>query len=211
MKIEKFFSVLLGALGIAILVFTLVLCLVSLDAETVLLTPPGEALGRAEAMMDAVAAGDYAAAGQLMYGKPDLGVDREPADAVGKLVWDAFIGSISYEFVGDCYATDSGISQNVSVTALDITSLMGNLKTRVNTLLNERIAQATEMSQLYDEENNFREDMVEEVLQEAVTAALAEDAQNVTREVTLSIAYREGQWWVVPDAALLSAISGGVA
>lgn len=211
MKIEKFFASILGALGIAILVFTLVLCFVSLDAETVLLTPPGEALERAEAMMDAVAEGDYAAAGQLMYGQPDLGADREPADAVGQLVWDAFIGSISYEFVGECYATDSGIAQNVSVTTLDISSVMSNLKPRVNTLLNERIAQATEMSQLYDEENNFREDLVEEVLQKAITAALAEDAQNVTREVTLSIAYREGQWWVVPDAALLSAISGGVA
>lgn len=211
MKIEKFFSAVLGAVGIAILVFTMVLCLVSLDAGTVLLTPPDEALERAEAMMDAVASGDYASAGALMYGQPDLGADREPADEVGKLVWDAFVGSISYEFVGECYATDSGISQNVSVTALDLSSVMSNLKPRVNTLLNERIAQATEMSQLYDGENNFREELVNEVLMEAVTAALAEDAQNITREVTLSIAYRDGQWWVVPDAALLQAISGGVA
>lgn len=211
MKIAKFFSGLLGVIGIAVLVFTMVLAFVSLDAETVLLTPPGEALERAETMMDAVAAGDYASAGQLMYGQPDLGADREPADKVGQLVWDSFTDSISYEFVGECYATDSGISQNVSITCLELSSVMSNLKTRVNTLLNERIAQATEMSQLYDEENNFREDLVEEVLQQAVTAALQEDAQSVTREVTLSLAYREGQWWVVPDAALLNAISGGVA
>jgi len=211
MKIAKFFSGLLGVIGIAVLVFTMVLAFVSLDAETVLLTPPGEALERAETMMDAVAAGDYASAGQLMYGQPDLGADREPADKVGQLVWDSFTNSISYEFVGECYATDSGISQNVSITCLELSSVMSNLKTRVNTLLNERIAQATEMSQLYDEENNFREDLVEEVLQQAVTAALQEDAQSVTREVTLSLAYREGQWWVVPDAALLNAISGGVA
>lgn len=211
MKIEKFFSAILGFVGIAILVFTMILCFVSLDAETVLLTPPGDALERAETMMDAVAAGDYAVAGQQMYGQPDLGAGREPADAVGQLVWDAFIGSISYEFVGDCYATDSGISQNVSITSLDLSIVMSNLKPRVNTLLNERIAQATEMSQLYDEENNFRQDLVDEVLQQAMTAAVREDAEVVTREVTLSLAYRDGQWWVVPDGALLSAISGGVA
>ena len=211
MKIEKFFSAILAVLGIVILVFALVLCLTSLDAETVLLTPPDEALERAEEMMDAVAAGDYAAASKVMYGQPDLGVDREPADEVGVLVWNAFVESISYEFTGECFATDSGIAQNVSVTSLDITSVMTNLKTRVNTLLNARIAEATEMSQLYDEENNFREELIDEVLLEAIGAALEEDAQNVTREVTLSIAYRDGQWWVVPDQALLQAISGGVA
>ena len=211
MKIEKFFSAILAVLGIVILVFALVLCLTSLDAETVLLTPPDEALERAEEMMDAVAAGDYAAASKVMYGQPDLGVDREPADEVGVLVWNAFVESISYEFTGECFATDSGIAQNVSVTSLDIPSVMTNLKTRVNTLLNARIAEATEMSQLYDEENNFREELIDEVLLEAIGAALEEDAQNVTREVTLSIAYRDGQWWVVPDQALLQAISGGVA
>ena len=54
-------------------------------------------------------------------------------------------------------------------------------------------------------------DLVEEVLSQAVVQALAEDGQLVTRDVTLNLICRDGQWWAVPDQALLQAISGGVA
>ena len=45
-------------------------------------------------------------------------------------------------------------------------------------------------------------------MSDAVTQALAEDAQTVTRNVTLSLIYQDGAWWVVPDQALLQTISG---
>ena len=49
------------------------------------------------------------------------------------------------------------------------------------------------------------------MLSQAVVQALAEDGQLVTRDVTLNLICRDGQWWAVPDQALLQAISGGVA
>ena len=41
-----------------------------------------------------------------------------------------------------------------------------------------------------------------------MTQALSEDAQTVTRDVTLGLIYQDGAWWVVPDQALLKIISG---
>ena len=50
-----------------------------------------------------------------------------------------------------------------------------------------------------------------QVLYEALDQAMREDARVVTAAVTVELVHRDGQWWVVPDAALLTALSGGLA
>ena len=50
-----------------------------------------------------------------------------------------------------------------------------------------------------------------QVLYDALAQAISQDGKTVTRDVTLKLIHRDGQWWVVPDAALLQAITGGVA
>lgn len=211
MKIARFFAWIFGLLGTALMVGSIGLCLVSLDAPVELKEVPAGAVECAETLMEAIDSGDYAAASRVMYGQPDLGVDRKPAEETGVMIWDAFIGSISYEFKGDCYATDSGIARDATITAMDIPSVTAALSQHAHSLLTARVESAEDMAELYDEENNFREDLVADVLSEAVVRALAENAELVTRDVTLNLICRDGQWWVVPDQALLQAISGGVA
>lgn len=210
MKIARFFAVIFGAIGCLLMVGTVVLSLISLDAPVQLAEVPAAAAECSRELMDALAAGDFTAASKRMYGQPDLGASREPADEMGAMVWDAFVDSISYEFAGDCYATDSGIARDVTVTTMDIPSTTENLTARAHALLTERVETAQDMSELYDEENNFREDLVELVLWQAMMESLAEDAQTVTYDVTLKLTYQDGQWWAVPDQALLQALTGGV-
>lgn len=203
-------SSIFALLGVVLLIATAVLCLTSLDATAKLIGTPKAAMECTEELMEALASGDYAAAGNMLYGQPDLGADREPSEEAGALIWKAFTDSISYEFTGECYATNSGIARNVGITTLEISSVTDSLAERVHVLLTERMETAEEMSELYDEENNFREDLVMEVLLEAVEQALREDARMITREVTLNLIYQDGQWWTVADQALLQTISGGV-
>lgn len=210
MKIAKFFSAIFALLGTVLMVGTAALCLISLDADVKVKKLPDEAVECSEKLMEALDSGDYAVVGSLLYGQPDLGADREPADEMGELVWSAFTDSISFAFAGECYATNSGFSRDATITTLDISGVTGALTERAHALLTARVEAAQEMSEIYDEENNFREDLVNEVLREALAQALAEDAQTVTYDVTLNLIYREDQWWVVPDQALLQAISGGV-
>jgi hypothetical protein len=54
------------------------------------------------------------------------------------------------------------------------------------------------------------EDVVMAVLFEAAEDALAEDARTVTVSLTVNLKFRDGQWWIVSDTALLDAISGGI-
>jgi hypothetical protein len=75
-------------------------------------------------------------------------------------------------------------------------------------LMNQRIAAAEELSELYDENNEFREELVTQILQEALDQSLRQDLQTVTRDITLKLVNRDGSWWIVPDQALMHALTG---
>ena len=125
------------------------------------------------------------------------------------MLWEAFLDSTEYELTGDCYTTDVGVAQNVSFTYLDTASVTANLRDRAQTLLNQRVEEAEDVSEIYDENNDYKEQIVMEALQEAVQAALQEDAKTVTVTLTVNLKHQNGQWWVVVDNALLDAFSGG--
>lgn len=211
MKLARFFAAIFGFAGTVLLLGSILLCLFSLDEPVKLVETPKEAAQCATEVMEALAAGDFSAATARIYGQPELGGNQIPADSASARVWDVFLDSISYQFQGGCKAVDSGLTQKVSVTALDVASVTEKLQERTHALLSQKVAAATDMAQLYDETNNFRADLIDQVMEEALTQALAQDARTVTREVTLSLIHRDGQWWVVPDEALLAAISGGLA
>ncbi len=208
--IAKIFGLIFILAGIAVAGFAVEVTRDNLNSIPVLLAPVEEAENCARELMDAVSAGDYTAAEARLLGNPKLGADREPTDAAGIMIWDVFVESYSYEMVGDSFATDSGIAQKVKVSYLDIGSVTANLRQRSQTLLEERVAQAEDMDEIYDENNDYKESFVMAVLQDAVKDALKEDAKMTGAEFTLNLVYREGNWMVVPDSALMSAVSGGI-
>ena len=210
MKISKILAALFGVAGVCAAGLCISLSFQNMNASPVLVEQPESAREQVVTMMDAVRENNYAAAGAVMQGTPIFGADRAPADAVSGLIWDAFVESIQYELVGELYATDSGVAQNITVTALDMSSVTANLKDRSAKLLQKRVEEAEDPDEVYDENNEYREDFVMQVLYDAAEQALANDAKNVTSDVTINMIYENGQWWIVPDSSLLSAISGGV-
>ena len=47
-----------------------------------------------------------------------------------------------------------------------------------------------------------------QILNEALQQSLTQDAHTVTLEVTVKLVDRDGGWWVVPEQALLQALTG---
>ena len=211
MKFTRIISWIFGIAALLAAAAALFLTVRYLDEPPVLVRLPEEALEQVETMMNAVCDGDYTGASQHMYGIPDLGLDREPADPVGVLIWNAFSDSLSWEVSGECFATDAGLSQKVVLKSLDMTSVTENLGERSQNLLALRVEEAEDLSLVYDENNEYREDFVMAVLYEATEAAIAEDARYKEQEITLNLVYRDGAWWVMPEQPLLNAISGGIA
>ncbi len=210
MKLRKVLAAFCAAIGIFLAGFTVATSLRSLNASPVLLTPPYDAQSRVVAMMDAICDGDYQGASQVILGTPSLGLDREAADQVGVLIWNAFADSLTYELDGTCYATDDGLAQNVTMQCIDLTTVTSTLRQRSQTLLQERVEAADDISEVYDENNDYREDFVMRVLYDAAVQALKEDAKEMTVHLTLNLSYQDGKWWVIADNELLDAISGGI-
>ena len=96
------------------------------------------------------------------------------------------------------------------MTGLDITSVTSVLKDRSQALLEKRVAETEDADDVYDENNEYREDFVMQVLYDAAAQALEEDAQEMTVEFTVNLVYQNDEWMVVVDSELLDAISGGI-
>ena len=204
------FSLALAAVGAAAALLAAHICQTYADRPPVLLSAPAEATDRLVVMMDAVCAGDYNRAGQMMLGTPDFGAEEKPEDALGLLLWNAYMQSMDYRLEGDCYATEDGLAQDITFTYLDITSVTQNLRQRSHALMEERVAAATDVSEIYNSNNEYREDFVMAVLYDTAQDALREDAKIVTVSVTVNMKYQDGVWWILPEAELLDAISGGI-
>ena len=68
--------------------------------------------------------------------------------------------------------------------------------------------QPEELEEIYDEEGHFHQELAAEILRTALQQSLSQDADRIHRDVTVKLVNRDGAWWVVPDQALLQAISG---
>lgn len=210
MKLSRFFSGLFLYIALGLMILALFLVMAKPGTSPTLLSPAQDAQDQVVQMMDALCQGDFPAVEQYLLDQPSLGVDRKPEDAAGALIWDAFVDSFSYELSGDCYATDTGVAQDVTLTYLDISSVTANLAQRSEAHLERLQKEATHTSEIYDEDGNFHSDLVLQVFDTAVREALKEDAVLTSTTFTLQLIQRDGQWYIISNSDLIHAISGGM-
>lgn len=195
-------------LAVVLAVSAVMICLTQRNGEPRLLGTASGARDCAEGLMSRIGQGDFAGASAYLYGSPSLAGDYALETPAGTILWGAFLDSLECSLQGDCYATDSGLAQDCIVTGLDLPELTRLLKERSAAVLEARLADAQDMTQVY-EGDQYREDFAQAVLEQAAKEAV-QAAPPVSRQVTLQLVYDRNQWWVMPDESLLSAISGGI-
>lgn len=210
MKFTRILSAFYGLTAVAAAGLAIYLCLTAGERGPVLLTPADDARQQVCAVMDAVAAGDFQGAAELLDSEGDLGLDRAPADPLGTFLWDAYADSFSYELLGECYPTADGLAQNVRLTCLDLPGVTEHLRDYAQQMLAQRIAETEDPSEIYDENNQYRESFVMEVLYDAAALALEENGRDKSAEITLNLVWQDGCWQVRADDRLLDVLSGDV-
>ncbi len=203
--LSRVFAILAVILAVAVLV----ICLTQRSSRPLLLHTAAGAEECAQGLMERICAGDYAGAAQYLYGTPSLGDETQGETPASRLIWDAFLSSLSCRPQGDCYADENGLAQDYILSGLDIPSLVAKLKEAVPAVLEAQVDAAENFAQVYDDNWQYREEFAQSVLEETarqVTAGIAP----VERQITLRLAFENGQWWVVPDQQLITAISGGI-
>lgn len=206
---RKILPWLFGTLGAVLAAAALMVCLAWREAEPVMARYPQEAEQCVSDMMQALDSGDFHQASQYLYGTPTLGSGLEEGDIVAARLWDSFADSLRCTPQGRCYATPEGLAQNITVTSLDIGQVLQAIKTTAPRLLEQQVARAEDMSEVYADDNTYRQDFLLDVMLSAANAALTE-APARERSLTVHLQYRDRQWWVLPEQTLLEAVSGGI-
>lgn len=214
MKFSKYLGYFFIFIGLCAAVATAWVSAKNINAEPVLLKSPEAAKLRVTGMMDAFCAGDYAAAEKVLLGDTRLGVDRDAADPVGQLIWDTFRSSMTYELLGQQYATNKGLAQNIRITTIDMKALTDYIEANTKILLekrvNERLDAKEGLDEIYDENDEYRDEFVAQILMETAQQAIKQETATITTELTLSLSWVDGKWWIEPNEQLLGAVSGGI-
>lgn len=209
MKVSKLASGLFAVLGSVLLIGSVVLCFWGMGTPGKGIQRPEEANRCAESLVNALNSGDLAGAAELLYGQPDLELDREPEAEEGKQLWQAYCGSISAEVKDGCYTEGSEIFWSGTVTAMDLSKTVEDLDSRAADILKQKLESTEDPAQLLEENGDVPQEMAREIAGTALAQALAEE-KTVTREVKVKLVSRDGSWWVVPDQALMAVLSGGL-
>lgn len=208
MKNTKLLSVLFGVLFVLLLSGTALLAFTFRNAEPVVLASMEKADARSEAMMEALCSQDYAAASKLISGKPKLEPNGEPATALGKVLWEAYGESLSYEFEGSSYVSDGIVCRQVTVTMLDIPALMEDLQAKSTKTL--AIKAASNPDEAYDADGAFRSEFVAEALAAEARSMVKSDKYMTERSLTLQLTGHGGKWVVCADRTLMDLFVGGM-
>lgn len=201
-------SVILWSIAGAILsLCTLAAVIYGINSTPKVLVDSEALAASAEEVLECARSGDYDALSQLLYGTPDLGACPEKAENAESMIWYAFLDSIDYQVSQECYASGSGVALDVRIRCLDISAVTASLQAIAPELL---LQTAQQEEDIYDEQNNYRESFISEVLCAATAQVLAEEPQLLDRELTLTFTRSDGRWQVVPTESLLQLLSGYV-
>lgn len=187
------------------------LCLLAGSMGTVFAKPKGEPQQTVTAFFDALKAGDYNSAYSHISGYSSLGLENTPTDAVSKTVYDKLKASYSYELSGSCSVDKLSASQQLQFTYLNLPSIREDVNAACFDRL-EDIVMERSKAEVYDENNNFLPAVTNEAFEYAVNEVLKDaDKYSVTESLQLELEYKDGRWLIVPDAAFIAALSGGIA
>lgn len=165
-------------------------------------------LDAADQVMSCAASGDYSTLEPLLYGAPTLGDAPEADNSAQGLIWKAYLDSIQYSFPETPYAVDSKIALDVCVTCLDISAITDSLHDIAPKLMADKAAQITEVAVVYDEDNNYQEAFLAEVMAESAAQALESSSITMEQTMTLQFVRSNGTWQLLPSDEFLQFLSG---
>lgn len=207
MKYRKILSNVLLFLGLVIAAATVSIALLGQNRAPKMLLHPFRAKQAVEKMMTAVCNGDYADASSYLYGRPDWGSIPDNSNLAVELIWIAFQDSMEYEFTGDCYVSDSGVSVDLVIRTMDVSAVIRGLEKHAKELLGRRLA-AADAAERYDTDQRFRQEMIDNVLRDATIQSIEDNKELLEHKLTLDLLYEQGRWWILPGEKLMHVLSG---
>lgn len=211
-KTRGFFSFFLLLVTAVAAAAAIAICGYGLKAQPVILGESGDPGAAAQQFLERALGGDTSGAEAMLYGGSSLGLDGEPEDAVGRLLYDALQESFSFEQLGEVSVNGTDASAEFIVTYLDLPAITAQQKPLTEARLAQYVEQAQRAEDVLNEDGSYREDVAMAALEE-VTEKLLENAGDcyVQAQLCIKLVYSDDQWMIVADDALFRILSGNTA
>lgn len=208
MKKRRVLAGLMGALAAVGAVLTLQLGLTAPGKETAVLKMDPRVMEQAQGFLENLSTLDLEGASAYILGCPKLTAGQK-GEGPEKLLWERYWQGLSCSAEGAPYAKDGNLAVDVRVSYPDIAAMTQQAGILAEQLLQQRVDQAESVSEVYDGQG-YRQEILDEVLLQAVETAAERVTQTRERNVVLELTYEAGNWWVVPGNELRDLLSGAL-
>ena len=177
--------------GLVFSLLTLLVIWTGLSGK-VWITDPEGIPEAADAIMDSIQAGDWAALEEMVLGNPELAPNVGVQGSAEIMIWDAYRNSLQWSCEEPFRIHGSLITQKVSITCMDIPSITDAISTMLSLADSTGFDAATQT----------------EFLHTVAAHVLESELPMIRREITLTFQRNQGHWMLVPNNALLKLLSG---
>ena len=189
----------------------LMTCVVGCSFGTLYTKPDGDPRETVEKFYSSLESGDYQGAYSCLSDYTGLGLENEPADENGKLVYQKLRESYSHTVMGGATINKLSAFVPVRFRYLKVKNMERSIQSEVNSLL-ERFVKENPRNLVYDSGNKYLPEVTEKVYSDAVARVLRNISDFCTTEqFNVELEYRDGQWFIVTSPEMLNAIIGGTA
>ena len=208
MKSNRFFSVLSLLLAVPAAASALYMGMTADSRPAKLLWSEPGARAAASALVETLSTGDFQKGCDFLYGTTQLILPEGEGQDASALLWNHYCENLTGGLVGEPYLSPRGYCQDAVFYVPDLDALTRRMKELAPELVTRRIVEARELSDVYDADYSFRQDLISEVLVEAARIAIAQEPERKVCQVQLRLVYEKDRWLIQPDQALLDILAG---
>ena len=208
MKSNRFFSVLSLLLAVPAAAAALYMGMTADSRPAKLLWSEPGARAAASALVETLSTGDFQKGSDFLYGTTQLILPEGEGQDASALLWNHYCENLTGGLVGEPYLSPRGYCQDAVFYVPDLDTLTRRMKELAPELVTRRIVEARELSDVYDADYSFRQDLISEVLVEAARSAIAQEPERKVCQVQLRLVYEKDRWLIQPDQALLDILAG---
>ena len=158
--------------------------------------------------MTAVCMGEEDLASSLLASPMQLDIPLNQPDETALLLERSLKDSYSCEAAGAPILDGTNAKQNYKFTSLNVTALVPDILAEVDKELEYKV-ENSKKSDVYDKDNNYRTDVLEEIYQSAIVKVLQDAPSYYTQSlIGLELTYQNGEWKVLPNNSLQLALNG---
>ena len=209
-KTQRIFAALCGAAALVLGGFGIWLGVTSPGKSPVLLKTDQGAQDRCRDFAQCLREEDFEGLSKTLLGTPQI-TQYSGEEALAQRIWQAYVSSMDCTLEGGLYGTDQGLAQNITLEALDLEDLGARLEEKVPLLLESRMEEARDIQELYDSRNGYRQEVIDQVLLQALDEVLSQNPQTRQTTLTLRLCRSRGQWLIQPEGDLIRFLSGNIA